>query len=45
LAGLAEDLAGAKVTDMPGSQRRQAAVADTHAAAAGHQDPGVLADI
>ena len=39
------DFAGAQVTDVAGPQRDEAAVADAHAAAAGHQDAGVLADI
>src|SRR5450830_170124 len=45
LAGLAVDLAGAKVTDLAGPQGGQAAVANSHPAAAGHQHAGVFADI
>src|SRR6478672_10081049 len=45
LAGFAMDFPGAEVADLAGQERSEAAVADAHAAPAGHQDPGVLADI
>ena len=36
---------GTQVTDLAGAERDEAAVADAHPAAAGHQDAGVLTDV
>lgn len=41
LAGFAVDFPGAKVPDLSGQEWGEAAVADAHWAAAGHQHPGV----